>query len=94
MQRGKVTAVRFSKWHIAPEKPEAQACLRAAYYPYLVAAVLSARGIETPEQAAAFLEREDKLTISPFLMRGHGQGRGACAAGDRGRREDRCVRRL
>ena len=65
----KVTAVRFSKWHIAPEKPEAQACLRAAGYPYLVAAVLSARGIETPEQAAAFLEREDKLTISPFLMR-------------------------
>ena len=65
----KVTAVRFSKWHIAPEKPEAQARLRAAGYPYLVAAVLSARGIETPEQAAAFLEREDKLTISPFLMR-------------------------
>ena len=64
-----VTAVRFSKWHIAPEKPEAQACLRAAGYPYLVAAVLSARGIETPERAAAFLEREDKLTISPFLMR-------------------------
>lgn len=31
--------------------------------------MLSARGIETPEQAAAFLEREDKLTISPFLMR-------------------------
>ena len=61
--------MRFSKWHIAPEKPEAQACLRAAGYPYLVAAVLSARGIETPEQAAAFLEREDKLTISPFLMR-------------------------
>ena len=65
----KVTAVRFSKWHIAPEKPEAQACLRAAGYPYLVAAVLSARGIETPEQAAAVLEREDKLPISPFLMR-------------------------
>ena len=64
-----MTAVRFSKWHIAPEKPEAQACLRAAGYPYLVAAVLSSRGIETPEQAAAFLEREDKLTISPFLMR-------------------------
>ena len=39
------------------------------WLPYLVAAVLSARGIETPEQAAAFLEREDKLTISPFLMR-------------------------
>ena len=87
----KVTAVRFSKWHIAPEKPEAQACLRAAGYPYLVAAVLSARGIETPEQAAAFLEREDKLTISPFLMRDMDK---AAARGDRGRREDRRVRRL
>ena len=69
--------MRFSKWHIAPEKPEAQACLRAAGYPYLVAAVLSARGIETPEQAAAFLEREDKLTISPFLMRYSGRSRAA-----------------
>ena len=41
----------------------------ACFSALLVAAVLSARGIETPEQAAAFLEREDKLTISPFLMR-------------------------
>ncbi len=61
--------MRFSKWHIAPERPEAQARLRAAGYSYLVSAVLTERGVETPEQAAAFLEREDKLTISPFLMK-------------------------
>lgn len=86
----KVTSVRFSKWHIAPEKPEAQACLRAAGYPYLVAAVLSARGIETPEQAAAFLEREDKLTISPFLMRDMDKARRVCSGRSRMARGSPC----
>ena len=61
--------MKFSKWHIAPEHPEAQARLREAGYSYLVSAVLAARGIETPEAAAAFLEREDRLTTSPFLMK-------------------------
>ena len=61
--------MKFSKWHLAPEHPEAQARLREAGYSYLVSAVLAARGIETPEAAAAFLEREDRLTTSPFLMK-------------------------
>ena len=61
--------MKYRKWHIAPEKPEAQERLRAAGYPYLVSAVLAARGVESPEQAAVFLEREDKLTLSPFLMK-------------------------
>ena len=60
--------MKYRKWHIAPEHPEAQQRLRAAGYPYLVSAVLAARGVETAEQAAAFLEREDRLTISPLLM--------------------------
>ena len=60
--------MKFNKWHIARENPQAQAQLHAAGYPYLVSAVLAARGVETPEQAAAFLEREESLTISPFLM--------------------------
>ena len=61
--------MKYRRWNIAPEKPEAQARLQAAGYPYLVSAVLAARGVESPEQAAAFLEREDKLTLSPFLMK-------------------------
>ena len=61
--------MKFQKWHIAPPHPEAAARLTAAGYPCLVSAVLASRGIATEEEAAAFLEREDKLTISPFLMR-------------------------
>ena len=61
--------MKFTKWRIAPEHPEAQARLTAAGYPYLVSAVLAGRGVETPEQAAAFLEREQSLTYSPFLMK-------------------------
>ena len=61
--------MKFSKWHIAPEHPEAQERLRQAGYSYLVSAVLAARGVETPEAAAAFLEREDRLTISPLRMK-------------------------
>lgn len=47
--------MKYRKWHIAPEHPEAQQRLQAAGYPYLVSAVLAARGVETAEQAAAFL---------------------------------------
>ncbi len=61
--------MKFTRWHIAPERPEAQARLTAAGYPYLVSAVLSGRGVDTPEQAAACLERESSLTYSPFLMK-------------------------
>ena len=60
--------MKYRKWHIAPEHPEAQQRLQAAGYPYLVSAVLAARGVETAEQAAAFLEHEQRLTYSPFLM--------------------------
>ncbi len=61
--------MKFTRWNIAPEHPEARARLMAAGYPYLVSAVLAGRGVETPEQAAAFLEREQSLAYSPFLMR-------------------------
>ena len=52
--------MKFTKWRIAPERPEAQARLMAAGYPYLVSAVLAGRGVETPEEAAAFLERSSR----------------------------------
>ena len=61
--------MKFSKWHIAPAEEADIRRLGEAGYPQLVSQVLAARGISTAEEAAAFLEREDKLTISPFLMR-------------------------
>ena len=61
--------MKYAKWRIAPERPDAQARLTAAGYPYLVSAVLAGRGVDTPEQAAAFLEREQSLAYSPSLMK-------------------------
>ena len=60
--------MKFQKWHIAPPHPEAAARLTAAGYPRLVSEVLASRGIATEEEAAAFLEQEQRLTYSPFLM--------------------------
>ena len=60
--------MKFQKWHIADPRPEARARLTAAGYPCLVSAVLASRGIDTAEEAAAFLEHERRLTYSPFLM--------------------------
>ena len=43
--------------------------LRSAGYSGLLASVLAARGVTTPEAAAEKLERERKLTLSPLLMK-------------------------
>lgn len=60
--------MKFQKWRIAEPHLEAAARLTAAGYPCLVSAVLASRGIATAEEAAAFLEHEQRLTYSPFLM--------------------------
>ena len=60
--------MKFQKWRIAEPHTEAAARLTAAGYPCLVSAVLASRGIATAEEAAAFLEHEQRLTYSPFLM--------------------------
>ena len=61
--------MKFKKWNIGSPKAEDVALLRSAGYPYLLSTVLAARGISSPEDAAEFLDRERKLTISPMLMR-------------------------
>ena len=85
--------MKFPVWHVAQTDCAAVERLTDAGYPYLVSSVLASRGVSCPEQATEFLTQETTLVHSPFLMK-DGQGRGACAAGDRGRREDRRVRRL
>ena len=60
--------MKFSKWHIAPAEEADIRRLGEAGYPQLVSQVLAARGISTAEEAAAFLEHEQRLTYSPFLM--------------------------
>ena len=60
--------MKFKKWNIGtPEKADVE-LLRGAGYPALLSTVLAARGITTPEAAAAALDREQSLSLSPMLM--------------------------
>ena len=61
--------MKFKKWNITQPAEQDVALLRSAGYPYLLSTVLAARGVTTPEAAAAFLDRERSLTLSPMLMR-------------------------
>ncbi|MBR3570525.1 MAG: single-stranded-DNA-specific exonuclease RecJ [Oscillibacter sp.] len=61
--------MKFRKWDIAAPNPEAVAALRKAGYPSLLASVLAARGIHTPEEARTALAEEKRLSVSPMLMK-------------------------
>ena len=61
--------MKFQKWNIHPTPDGAAEVLTAAGYPRLVSEVLAARNVSSAEEAAAFLERDHRLTISPFLMK-------------------------
>ena len=61
--------MKFKKWNIGTPAEQDVSLLRSAGYPYLLSTVLAARGVTTAEDAAVFLDRERKLTISPMLMR-------------------------
>ena len=61
--------MRFKKWNIGTPAERDVALLRSAGYPYLLSAVLAARGITSAEAAAEALERDRSLSISPMLMR-------------------------
>ena len=61
--------MKFQKWNIPPARKDAVAALMDDGYPYLVAAVLASRQVTTGEEAAVFLERDQFLTHSPFLMK-------------------------
>ena len=60
--------MKYELWQTPEVDEGAIDALRSAGYPYLVSGVLVSRGITTPEAAAAFLEQENSLTYSPFLM--------------------------
>ncbi len=60
--------VKFQHWNIRRPKDGAAERLMEAGYSYLVAGVMASRGIESPEEAAECLSREEFLTHSPFLM--------------------------
>ena len=61
--------MKYKKWNIGAPEEAAVSQLREAGYPYLLALVLAARGVSSPETAAELLDRDRKLTLSPMLMR-------------------------
>ena len=61
--------MKFKKWNINTPAEQDVNRLRSAGYPYLLSAVLAARGITTAEAAAEYLDLERDLSISPMLMK-------------------------
>ena len=61
--------MKYQQWSIPDLPAQAVDRLTGAGYPYLVSSVLASRGVTTPEEAAAFLERDRELPYSPFLMK-------------------------
>ena len=60
--------MKFQHWNIHRPKDGVAERLMEAGYSYLVAGIMASRGIESPEEAAECLSREEFLTHSPFLM--------------------------
>lgn len=61
--------MKYARWTGGDYDEAAAGSLRAAGYPALLSAVLAARDVSTPEQAAVFLDRERSLSYSPLLMK-------------------------
>ncbi len=60
--------MKFHVWNIHHAEEGALDRLMEAGYPYLVSGVLASRGIDSAEEAAECLSREEFLVHSPFLM--------------------------
>lgn len=61
--------MKYARWRGGGYDEAAAQRLYAAGYPRLLSALLSARGVTTPEGAAAQLDRERELAYSPYLMK-------------------------
>lgn len=67
--KGGQSGTNYQKWNIKTYPPQAREALTEAGYPCLVSAVLASRGIDTADKARDFLRADDRLTLSPMLMR-------------------------
>ena len=61
--------MKYRQWRRGLERAAERAALEAAGIPPLPALVLSARGIDTPETARAFLSCGRERLADPFLLR-------------------------
>ncbi len=67
-ERGR-SAMKYKQWRVAAPRPQARLALERAGVPPLLAAILAARGTDTPEQAAALLSPRGEPFPDPLLMR-------------------------
>ena len=61
--------MKYARWTGGAFDEAAAQNLCAAGFPELLSELLVSRGVDTPEKAAALLERERALSYSPFLMK-------------------------
>lgn len=61
--------MKYEFWDLRPDRGKARRALEADGMPPLCAAVLSARGVDAPEKAAAYLRSGPELLHDPFLLR-------------------------
>ena len=61
--------MRYKHWKIAHPCPEGRARLERAGVPSLLAAILSARGVQEPEQARKLLTPGEEPLLDPMLLR-------------------------
>jgi len=61
--------MKYTRWISSGAGDAVVSQLMDAGYPYLVSSVLTARGVESVEDATVFLDREHYLEHSPFLMK-------------------------
>ena len=62
--------MKYEQWNLrAPGSPAARRRIEQAGLPPLCAAVLCARGLDTPDRALAFLAHDTDLLHDPFLLR-------------------------
>ena len=61
--------MKYKQWNIGTPRAEVCQAMTQASIPPLPAAVLCARGLDTPEKARAFLDDREELLHAPFLLR-------------------------
>lgn len=61
--------MKYKQWNICAPRAEACQALTASGIPPLPAAVLCARGLDTPEKAWTFLDDREELLHDPFLLK-------------------------
>ena len=64
-----VSVLKYERWEVAPPHPEARAALEQGGITPLLAAVMAARGVQTPEEARRLINPAKEPLLDPLLMK-------------------------